>query len=493
MKNRVALLLFLALGALTRSALAADTTPAAPGKCSPDAPAEDCTLQQIYNAAYEQAFPPDVATAQDVEEAVTNANVATTTPDTFASRIHSSYQDFLNLFSFAVNKVEESKDGQALIVRFNPLRDGRQLLGLSITAAKPEVSDLVTNAIPEAQRSDTVAKVQAGVGDFDDITYAAAYSLASTSCSWTQPASSRCWGRNPAIYRQMLASVLVNLNDLSPAAGTQPEDEALLRRLATLVSGSALFPAKLSSVKVENRAEVVSILRQLAAEGIQETRARKVFFTKAGVDKLASLIDNQPQLAATGTYRDLGSFGGPDETGISFELQYGLMNLNKLRRVCGESPDCVLRALSGFAQHGVSTDKFVLTASYKQLGDYTLDQLVIDGAPVPGFTPVHAKKSTELKARLQWGMLLGAQVAGRNARFDLSADGIQTRDDAIRTKNRWVGSATLTIPVGDNMSMPVSLNYANRPEFLTGQTKQLGIHLGLTYRLPFENLLSPVP
>jgi|SRR4051794_9061562 hypothetical protein len=95
--------------------------------------------------------------------------------------------------------------------------------------------------------------------------------------------------------------------------------------------------------------------------------------------------------------------------------------------------------------------------------------------------------------RLQWGRLLGTQAAGRNARFDFSADGIQARDDAVRTKNRWVASATLTIPAGDNISIPISLNYANRPEFLTGQTKQLGVHLGLTYRLPFENLLPPVP
>jgi hypothetical protein len=33
--------------------------------------------------------------------------------------------------------------------------------------------------------------------------------------------------------------------------------------------------------------------------------------------------------------------------------------------------------------------------------------------------------------------------------------------------------------------VPVSLNYANRPEFLTDQRKRWGAHLGLTYRLPW--------
>ncbi|HEY4594205.1 MAG TPA: hypothetical protein VIJ61_17425 [Thermoanaerobaculia bacterium] len=493
MKTRLALSIFLALGPGVLPLFAADSTaPANTAVCSPDAPADDCTLGQIYNAVYEKSFPPDVVTDQDVESAVVNTNIATTTPDNFANRIHSSYQDFLNLFSFAINKVEESKDGQALIVRFNPLREGRQFLDLSVTVAKPAVSDLVSDAIPEAERAATVAKAQTGLGDFDDVTYAVAYSLAATTCSWAQPASSRCWGRNPAIYRQMLASVLVSANDLAPAADIAPDDP-LINRLIELVHANDLFKQKISSINAQDRAEVVSILRQLAAKGIQGTRTRKAFFTKAGLDKLASLIDNQPQLAATGSYRDPGPFGGPDETGVSLELQYGLMNLNKLRRQCGAATDCVVRTLTGYATNGLPTDKFVLTASYKQLGEYTLDQLVIDSAPVPGFTPIHTKKSTELKARLQWGRLLSTQVAGRNARFDLSADGIQTRDDAVRTKNRWVASATLTLPLGDSISIPISLNYANRPEFLTGQTKQLGVHLGLTYRLPFENFLSPAP
>jgi len=483
-------LLALGLGALP---LAAVTAPASAdtGACSPDAPADDCTLGQIYNAVYERAFPLDVATTADVEDAVTNANVATTTPDTFASRVHSSYQDFLNLFSFAVNKVEESEDGQALIVRFNPLRDGRHFLGLSATVAKPEVSDLVADTIPEADRPSDVDKLQAGLGDFDDVTLAAAYSMASTSCSWTRPASSRCWGRNPAAYRQMLSSVLVDVSDLAPAGPDIAPDDPLINRLIELAPATDLFRQKISAVNAQSRAEVVGILRQLAARGIQGTRTRKAFFSKTGIDKLASLVDNQPQLSVTGSYRDPGRYGGPDETGVSLELQYGLVNLNELRRQCGSATDCVVRALAAYAKDGLPTDKFVLTASYKERGDYTLSSLTVDGAPIDGFTPVNAKKSSELKARLQWGRLLDARVAGRNARFDLSADGITTRSDGIRTEDRWVASATLTVPLGDNMSIPLSLNYANRPEFLTGQTKQLGVHLGLTYRLPFEKLLAP--
>jgi len=458
---------------------------AADERCSSALPETDCTLGEIYDAVYEKTFPLDVVAADDVGPAVTNSNVATTTPDTFAGRVHSSYQDFLNLFSFAVNKVEESKDGQALTVRFNPLREGTQLLGLSVTVAKPVVSDLVSNAIPDSTRAATVEKLQSGLGDLDDVTYAAAYSMESTTCEWSQPAASRCWGRSPELYRQMLSQVLVSEADKHSDTGAIPPDDPALQRLIALAPGPSLFDQTLGSLREGDRLEVAALMRQLAERSVRETQAHKAIFEKSGIDKLASLVDNQPQLVATGSYRDPGRFGGPDETGISFELQYGLENLNALRKDCKGSTDCVVRKLEDYAKAGVPTDKFVLTASYKQRGAYTLKDLGLD-APVPDFVPVALKKSSELKARLQWGRLLNAQVAGKNVRFDLSGDGIQTRDDGIRTKNRWVATATLTLPLGGTMSIPVSLNYANQPEFLSSQRKQLGVHLGITYRLPWE-------
>jgi hypothetical protein len=450
--------------------------------CGSDPPPADCTLRQVYSALYDRAFP-GVTTA-DVATAVVNSNVATTTPDTFAGVVHSTYQDFLNLWSFAINKVDEAKDGQALVVRFNPLREGRNLLGLSLTVSQPVISDLVGKAIPEAGRAAALARLQDQVGDLDDVTYAAAYSAESTTCSWDQ-ASSRCWGRSPAIYRPMLARVLADAADSNLDAVDLTPDEIL--QFGGLVGADvgSLLKGKLADVKPENRAAVLDFLRKLAARGIQSTLQTKARFAKSGIDKLASLVDNQPQLAATGTYRDPGTYGGPAETGLSLELQFGRDNLNALRRQCPGSTDCVVQALQALAQSGLSTDKFVLTATYKRRDRYTLAKLGLE-PPVAGFAPIDLKRTSELHAKLQWGRLLDNQVGARNLRFDLSAEGMETQDDNVRTKSRWVATATLTVPLGNQMSIPVSINYANKPEFLTGQRQQLGAHLGLTYRLPWE-------
>ncbi len=454
--------------------------------CGVDSPPASCTLSDIYNALWNRAF---VSGSTDpISQAVVNSNVATATPDTFAGVIHSSYQDFLNLFSFAINKVDESKDGQALTIRFNPLRKGLNLLGLSVTVSKPAVSDVVTNAIPEAGRAAALTQLQGRLGDLDDITYAAAYSVETTTCSLTNP-TQRCWGRGPGTYRDMLASVL--LNNGGPTALTPAPEEILLLQALLGQTGSVggLFEAKLPEDPVK-RAAILGMLKSRAETDVQSTLATKAWFAKSGIDKLASLIDNQPQLSVTATYRDPGTYGGPKETGLSLELQFGNDNINALRRQSGGSPDNVLEGLRTRAANGVGTDKFVLTASYKQRDPYTLGQLTLD-TPVTGFTPIDLKRTSELHAKLQWGMLLDAKVGNRDPRFDLSAEFEQTLDDKIRTKNRLVATATLTVPLGDQMSLPLSLNYANKPEFLTSQRQQLSAHLGLTYRLPWEAKKTP--
>ncbi len=127
----------------------------------------------------------------------------------------------------------------------------------------------------------------------------------------------------------------------------------------------------------------------------------------------------------------------------------------------------------------------MLTANYKEREEFRLSDLRLDEA-VAEFTPISKGDSDELQAKLQWGRRLNTSVGVKNTRFDVSFEGIRTRGDVARTENRWVGTATLTVPFGDQMSIPVSLNYANKPEFLGDQQERLGMHFGLSWRLPFD-------
>ena len=472
---------------LALAAVAFASLPLRAVDCGIEPPPGDCTLKQIYSALYDKAFPG--ATTADVAKAVVNANVATTTPDTFAGVVHSTYQDFLNLFSFAVNQVDQSKDGQALVVRFNPLRDGTNLLGLSITAAKPVISDLVANAIPEADRAAVLGKLQVRQGDLDDITYAVAYSVESTTCSWEQP-TKRCWGRRPDTYRPMLARVLADSSDSNDVV-LAPEDILRLADLVGLAGGTGSpLAGKLSAVKPENRAAVLEFLRNLGRDQHPidpqyESDVRQERHRQAGEPH------RQPA-AARGDRHLRGSrhLRGADRprslARIAVRQRQPERPQERERRVDRER---ARRAPDAGPER--SFDRQVRPDRELRAARPLHSRQARPHAPRRRLHSDRREADLRASARLQWGRLLDGQIGARNPRFDLSAEGIETRDDQIRTKSRWVATATLTVPLGDQMSLPLSLNYANKPEFLTGQRQQFGAHLGVTYRLPWEKGTTP--
>lgn len=457
----------------------------------PDVHPEQCTVRQAYDLYYASAL--KAAGLDAVDNKVTNSNRATTAPDAFAGRVHNSYQDFLNLFSFAINKVEESANGQAITVRLNPLRDGSQLLGFTLTASKPGIADAVKNAIPEAGRSDVLSKLNDKLGDVDDLTFAGSYSAETADCSPDRPAINRCYGRSPSTYYDLLALSLASLFAAAPDE-TSPQafqvKKAIVTAFTPQVIGTApqsdVFGLQISAAVDPN--DLRTKIRSLASLDAQQTVAERNFFTKQHLDVISSMIDNQPQAVLTSSYRSPGKYGGPKQTSITAELQYGPDNINAMRSECPIMGDaCLQTAMQRRLTNGISTDKLVLTGTYTRNQDYNLADLGLDST-VAGFQPVNLKSSSELIVKGQAGRQLASTVGTENVRADLSLEGHRVENDRSRTTNRWVATATLTIPIGQNISVPVSVTYANRAEFLVNQNSKLAAHVGVSYRLPFRSM-----
>lgn len=452
--------------------------------CDPDLPLDaSCTLKDIKDSIRAKAFPKDEA-LNEIQEDIVNTNKATTSPDPFASQLHASYQDYLNLLSFAVNQVEETEDGQALVIRFNPLRKQPLLIGSSLTLTKPSIADFVSDAIPSDVQDDTLEKIKAEQDGLSDQTWSISLSPATRNgeCSWDS--SSRCWGRAPSTYYNMLSSTLGTI-----AESTVADNEGFLfaERISNLrpsCTGLSCTEAQYQDAVKWNAA--VDIVKALAMQEIAQAQEDQKYFKESGIELLSMLIDNQPQFSLIGSYRNRDRFGGPDEYAATVELQFGLNNLNDIKGECG-ADNCAqtLRTLKMKAQ-GIDSTKFVLTASYRQQRPFSLQDLALD-TPVTGFMPIDRAKITEIKARLQGGWDLSAEIAGKNTRLDVALDGIRTGGDIPDKdkQNRWVGTATFTMPLGERVSMPVTVTYANKPEFLGEQKEQFGMHLGLSWRLPF--------
>jgi hypothetical protein len=441
--------------------------------CNPEKPDCKATVDQALNF---------YRGANMVEKAVVNTNKPTTPPDAFAGHVHNSYQDFLNLFAFAINDVQESENGQALVVRFNPLREGNNLLGLTLTVAKPVVADAVKNAIPAGTRDTTVAAVEKKLSDLDDRTWSGSYSFATAECSAQQKdLKKRCWGRQPKAYRELLAPLVpepAETDDIQ-ALGDLGERLAKLYTEEGEVGGFLVRSATDPDLALK-------LIQQIAAAEKGSVEAAVKELTDLHLDLLPALIDNQPQITGSATYHERGRFSGANERAATLEFHVGRNNINTLRESCAQANDlgtCFEQRLKRFADTGLSTDKYVATFTYKKTNEYKLSDLGLTPA-VEGFTAVKLPSASQYNIKVQAGRELSSQVARKNARADLSFEGIRTEDDGVRTKNRWVGTITLSVPFGDRMTMPVSLTYANKAEFLDEKDKHLSAHFGLSYRLP---------
>ena len=450
------------------------------------------TVFDAYECFYNDAL------GEETADQVVDANNATTTPDAFAGRIHSSYQDFLNLFSFAVNKVEESDDGQALLIRFNPLRRGANLLGATLAVSKPSLFSGVTDAIPAAERPAASAELDKKLEDTDDLTWSLSYSLQTTKCDLSRT----CWGRTPRTYRQALSGLIAELaGEIELPDQSNPLFIEISNCAPPGFASGSVFQLKLQEAKAQC-GDIMETLQQAASLNAAQTLEGQKAFVAAGLGNLATLIDNQPQISLTGSYRDLGPLSGPDETAATIEIQKGRNNLNTLYGDCDGSLNCVSKKLKSFnGDDALATDKFVFTASYKKQDKFSLASLGLP-ADVATFPGVRLDSNTEIKVRLQWGRQLRANLNGLSnllgpavttaatsptkARWDLAVNGIRNSKGQLLTENRWVASWSLTVPLNAQMSLPLTVMYANKPEFLDQPRKQYGAHLGITYRLPWE-------
>jgi len=454
-------------------------------RCDPDDTTKPCTVA----GAYEFFLHPAVVTGaqNQVKEDVTNTNKATTPPDEFARRLHNSYQDYLNLLSFAINDVKESSDGKAVVVRFNPLREGHHLLGFTLTASKPQLATSVSDAIPETIRTSTVTTLQKQLSDTDDLTWSASYSLATVKCpaNWSDDAS-RCYGRTPKAYREIVSALLSDI-----PVGVDPGKEIkFARELIGFYPGSSSpFAERVDAAN--NVPALKAKLRELAALDQAARRQLKAFYESHHLDIVPTLIDNQPQVSGTASVRSPGRLGGAQSSTATIEVHFGRNNMNSLRKSCQAFTTekaigtCLKQQLDLMADGGLLTDKIVLTAAYNRSNKYDVAMLTTDGTtPVVGFMPVSLPKTSELNVKVQGGRQLGGMVTDQPIHADLSIEGIRSIEGTHRKENRWVGALTLSIPLGKSITIPVTIQYANKREFLTDKNAGIGAHLGISYRLP---------
>ena len=446
--------------------------------CSSAARAQMCELDDTllkcwnrYNAA--------VAMAEEVEDDVATTN--TGVPAVTGLPMQSSLRDFLNIFAAAVDTATLSESESSLTldwtVPFGFVADNDKLKLQAVFGTPALLPALKTKLGDDAE---AIAALEDELNDTDDVLATVTYA----------PQNTR-FGRSIRPHADFLEG-------LYQAAA--PSETAELQALAILIGELAeVVPGLDQDTRFDElpAGTAPGVMAQLAARA-RATNANTEAMQEA-LDALVTLLNNQPQFYGTGSYHYRNELVGPSEWSGKVTYELGRKSLNRFlddnRASCDvtaikeevtASVDAPVKAQGCLAQlltfaktaktEAGASNRLVASFEYVNVDDVDihLPKYALDFVERPSHSLVYS---------LTYGVPLATPVKDREARLDFAFNYDDIPSDA-ELKDRWVGSVTYTQKITDTVTLPIALVYANHEKFLPDVDKRLGVHFGLSYKLP---------
>lgn len=412
----------------------------------------------------------------------------------FGTSLRDSIEDFLPLFSFAVDSVSTSDDDRSLTVRFNPIRAGAMgSLAVSVTATQPETGELVLQQVSEQQQSALETLVEKELDDLSNLTWSAKWGYERKGDMQAR----RLFGRSYENYRAMVEKRLL------PAVGRETQ--------MTEADSQALDACAVASGVVDPMGATIGALRaNLGARfdaclELWKKDERRVVEADKKLDALALvpfLIDNQPQLVVTLEIDERDVLVGRSGWSAKVAYEKGFENFNTLlrryhrnRKDLAQADDDALKlafweAIDGLDDKAVEAEnKLTFSAVYRERDADSLDRVFGEGDDAIPVT-LDLPRRDETCVKLEWhrnATWHPITIGGEKVypRMHLSAEYVDVSDDPER-QDRLVGVFTYEIPLPSGMTLPISLSYASHSEFLEEPDKRLSAHFGLSYKLPIK-------
>jgi hypothetical protein len=422
-------------------------------------------------AAIKQSDPSIGAASQimkDITSRAQSPNVALTQVQPTAS-VHAAQQNFVTPWSIALSSIEASKEGepQALLVRHNVGSFGVTLAVYNDTSA----ADAVLKGLSDTQR-DAVNK---GVNDLDHWSLAISRSFQTETCSLARlHAGTTCIGRDPKTYEDALSGAVQSI--LTPQTALSAFDFDALRQAQGTFGPPPPSPPPDRKLKEMSEAEATEVVRliRIAKNVNRGIGERERASAPELSDLLSKLLANQPQLSFSATSHVRDALVGPNEYGATVAYDFGYDNLNSRLRGCTkEKCDALTRT-------DVSSDNFSFTAAYKHQQAWNV-KFLPDGVALTEPFPKSSKSvwtGSALWKRDLMGsaFLVGDRQSNLAVKVDYSKGG---------AKSGVTVTATLTLPVGRDLNLPVSLAYGSNSDIVPDVKKRVSMHFGITYQLPF--------
>jgi hypothetical protein len=426
-----------------------------------------CWLKFVPAVAVQQPAPG--ATESATQETVAAANTGLSN---LVSPSTSSLKDFLSVLSASIESSSLSNDGNALTFDTNlpsPLNGDAHRIKLQFVFDTPQLDPQIADKL--SSNSAQVTALQDDLTSTDNVTGSLSFNPATTSI-----------GRSIAPHGDFFdALVAVTF----PTQGTLDEARRNAIRAANITDPSKPFS------DIDDSVEAATIQQfQASASALGSALANTEDMRKA----FALLLSNQPQAYGSALYHYRSVLVGPDEYGVKATLELSSRNLRsfyKLYTTCtpdafrngpasgrtAAASDCLAK-LKQYAAPLAARDsgtRLSLSVEHRMTDarTYTLPD---------NLGTVQNDEATSTTATLVLGFVPMARDT-TTGRLDFTASFENVSGDPLRD-NRFVASATYTQKINDMLSIPVSLVYANRDQYLSNVDEKLNAHFGIIYKLP---------
>lgn len=428
--------------------------------------AQQCTSDDTALTCWTR-FNPDVAAEAAKKVATTNTGTPTAASDATAAAL----RDFLSVFAAGVETGKVSENGTVVTLDWNvplPFIEGSDRVKLQTLFTD---SDLAKDVQTALGGNATTAKSK--LTNFDDITALAAYS----------PVNARM-GRSLEPHRKLLDALNSDIE--------QPAEEA--QKFAQMLADNLPAHPELGTFvestpfnKVTDpvlRAKMIAQMQNIAmASQKAGNRGNKI------IKALTLLINNQPQPFASVIYHNRNALVGQDEFSVkgTFELSPKSLNrfLDANKDVCGatiNATDCGDRLIAFAAADDPSkqpdaSDRLSFSIEYKQAKHESVALSLYSVTDPLVRTGTHS---------VVYSLTYGHPLSGatlRDARYDVAVNYDNVSNDATK-KDRFVATVTLSQKLSEKMTLPLTLTYANHTNYLPQTDRRLGIHFGISYKIP---------
>jgi len=391
--------------------------------------------------------------------------------DGFSSTIDNFLPDF-QLSSLLLDD-ENSKspivaDFGYLLFRDNKDFENNAKLQLKINRGSEVSKDLAASFTPEE-----VVSFSQQIDDFDDLELTFSYNIVSQK-----------FGRDFEPHRPFftqLSKGIFGSKQVTEAKQIRNEAQVKLdgnEEIISLMAGSSLLPCKelTQKYKFDNEQQNSCMDFNSAQKIILSAEAD---YNSLNPQYIAVLVNNQPQLQFSGSYKKKDDLIGADELSLKVSYEFGSTNLNTLYRKMNANQKFidVYRDLSESYVHSKNDGRFKLALEYSHLDDhkFSVNQ-----------TNFIKKGGEKLTATAAYGRsILFAKDNTPTMRLDVSLDIEEFLDDT-EGNDRYVGTATLTRKISDNLSVPISIQYANKSEFLNKDSKEVFANIGFKYEFDYK-------